>query len=74
MGPLERRDGSYVIVGFHVNLAEIQKGLDKVWISLRGLAKLGDGHVKATLLMRLNARLHVLSPFGRDTLQGQREE
>ena len=66
----ERGDRAGIIPRFQANLAKIEIRLNEIWIALRGLAKLLDGHVKLALLMRLNACLHVLGTLRGNTLKG----
>ena len=73
-GPLEWGDGSAVVAGLHQLFTQVEKGLCQIWIGLCRLAELCDGNVKMSLLVGLNARLHVLSALGRNTLQGQPEK
>jgi hypothetical protein len=67
----ERGNRGWIIAGLQANFAKIEKRLHQSWIAFRGLPEFLDGHVKLALLMRLNARLHVLSALRRNVLKRQ---
>jgi hypothetical protein len=57
---LERGNCATIIAILEANFTEIKERIDQQRIALRRLAKFRNGHIKLSLLMRLDAGLHVL--------------